>query len=335
MKTCFPRTSRLPKMVTLVALTLGMAVGSWLLLVTLTAQAAPPAQPPPQDGVTIMVISHSCTLPGLGENPPNDTYHEAALLQAGQPQTHTLDSGGQEEGTRDKDWFEFTVPAGQVFTLSTTIPTDVLTMTNKLTMTEVSLFTSTETAQEESPAAISPSGELGWVASSSPSTQTFWVQVVNPFAGSQDPTHNFCDVAYNLELRLLGNLAHSGTAKTAESGPGRTLTYTIILSNTGEMLEPVLITDTFPTGVNVLTVTVVPSSVTTELLTTATALSWTGWVSGYSSVQFTINATATKTITDVANTAWITAREVFSRTHPNVTFGPEGVFLPIILKNSS
>jgi uncharacterized repeat protein (TIGR01451 family) len=158
--------------------------------------------------------------------------------------------------------------------------------------------------------------------------------VRNPSAASQDPSNNFCDVAYNIQLRRVGTLAHSGTLKNAEAGPGRTLTYTLILSNAGEMLNPVVVTDTLPDGVY-LTGLTYPSSVTIDYLTTTTSLSWTGWISDYSSVQLTINATATQGITDVQNTAWITVTDVFSVTSNNPEFGPEGVFLPIILKNFS
>jgi uncharacterized repeat protein (TIGR01451 family) len=326
MKICFLRTSRLLKIVTLVAVTIGMAVG-FLVLDNLIAQAAPPTPGP----ITILGIIHQCNDPLLKEEPLNDTYQSAELLQAGQVQTHTLDSGG-DLGTHDKDWFEFTVLAGQVFTLSTTMPTNVLTLTNQLTTTEISLFTSTTTALSDNPAYTS-TNELGWVAPGSPVTQTFWARVRNPYAFSQDPSESFCDVIYNVELRLLGDLDNPGTQKLAEAGAGRTLTYTLILSNTGETLSLAVVTDAFPTGVNVLTVTVSPTSVTTNLLTSATDLSWTGWVPAYSNLQFTINATVTQDITDVRNTAWITAQQVISRTSENVTFGPSGVFLPIILKN--
>jgi uncharacterized repeat protein (TIGR01451 family) len=334
MKVCFLRTSQLLKIATLVAVTIGMVVGFWVLD-HLLVQAAPPAQGP----IGVLEINHRCN-----EAPLNDTYDSADLLKARQAQTHTLDSGGGEGGgepgdwgTHDKDWFEFTVLAGQGFTLSTTIPPTVLTMTNILTQTEISLFTSTTTALSDSPAYSSTqagTNELGWIASSSPATQTFWARVRNPSAASQDPSNNFCDVAYNIQLRLVGTLAHSGTLKNAEAGPGRTLTYTLILSNAGEMLNPVVVTDTLPDGVY-LTGLTYPSSVTIDYLTTTTSLSWTGWISDYSSVQLTINATATQGITDVQNTAWITVTDVFSVTSNNPEFGPEGVFLPIILKNFS
>lgn len=314
-------TSPLPKIVVLATITIGMLVGFWALD-SLMAQAAPP---PPEGPIIILGINHLCQDPLLRENPLNDTYQSATLLPAGHTQTHTLDSGGLL-GTHDKDWFYFSAPAGQVFTLSTSIPA-----ASVLTTTQISLFTSTQTAYSDSPAANSLSGKLAWT---SPAAQTFWVRLRNPFSDIQVSTNDFCDVIYQLTLEFAGNLDHSGTHKLAEAGPNRTITYTITLSNTGEMLEPVVVTDTLPAGVNLLSVTVSPTSVTTALLTSTTGLTWTGWIAGYSSVQFSLNATATQGITDVQNTAWITAAgHMISRTSNNVVFGPSGVFLPIIFKN--
>jgi uncharacterized repeat protein (TIGR01451 family) len=302
-------------------------MASWFLVLNnLSTQAAPPLQGP----ITTLGINHQCNDLSLQEDSLNDTYESATVLQTGQPQTHTLDSGGNS-GTHDKDWFIFTVPAGQVFTLSTIIPT-----TSVLTMTQISLFTSTDTAQSDSPAAISSSGELGWTASISPVTQSFWARVRNPFAAGQDDTNHFCDVIYNIKLIFPGDLNNPDTLKSGQVGPNRTLTYTIMLHNTGEMLEPVTVTDTFPAGVNVLAVTVSPSSVTTMLLTSTTSLTWVGKVPGYSSIQFSVSTTVTEGAGPLSNTVWIQAGKTISRTSEDIYPGPEPsgrIFLPIILKS--
>ena len=318
------RTSRLLKAVAPVAVVFGMVVGVWVLD-RQVARAAPPTPEP----IGPLGIIHQCDAPGLQENPLNDTYQSARPLGAGQPQTHTLDSGGTL-GTHDKDWFEFTVTAGQVFTVSTSIPQGSV-----LTTTQISLFTSTTSAYSDHPAASTLSGELGWVAPGSPVTQTFWVRVVNPHSDIQDPQNNFCDYIYDIDLTLQGNLNHAGTLKTAAVGSGRSITYTIVLSNIGnELVAPVEVTDTLPAGTYLVMVTVTPSTATTELLTSSTMLTWTGSVAGLSNVQFTVNATATREITGaMPNTAWITTQETISKTSEFVPFGPTGVYLPIILKN--
>ncbi len=211
------------RIVVLAALASGMVVGAWALLAGQTAWAAPPAQG--QGPITILGITHTCTEAGLRENPLNDTSDRATPLLARVPQTHTLDSGGPDDGgssagTHDKDWFTFSVGAGQVFTVSTTLPAGSI-----LTTTEIALFTSSEAADAgTNPAAVTTSFDLGGVAASSPATQTFWVRVVNPYAEFQDPSHNFCDVLYEIALRLGGSLDNSGTLKLAEAGEDRTLT---------------------------------------------------------------------------------------------------------------
>ncbi len=251
-------------------------------------------------------------------------------MQAELIQIHTLDSGGGS-GTHDKDWFIFTVPAGQVLTLSTTIPA-----TSVLTMTQISLFTSTDRALGDHPSATSLSGELGWTALTSPVTQSLWARVRNPFAGSQNDANNFCDVIYNMKLGYLGDLDNPGTLKLAQTGPNRALTYTIMLHNTGEMLEPVTVTDTLPMGVNLQTVTISPTSAITTLLTSTNSLTWIGKVAGYSQVEFTVNTTVTEGAGSLQNTAWILANKTISRTSEDVNFGPEpagGIFLPIIFKS--
>jgi len=205
-----------------------------------------------------------------------------------------------------------------------------------LTTTEIALFTSSAAAHSgTSPATVTTSGELSWVAAGSPATQTFWVRVVNPYAESQDPTEYFCNVLYHITLRLGGSLNNPDTYKSAEAGPGRTVTYTLVLSNAGEALAPVIITDTFPAGVSVLTVTVSPSSIISGLLTSATNLTWTGSVTGNGSVHFVINTTVAKGITtSLVNTAWITANgELISRASEEVAVTEQPkVFLPIILR---
>jgi uncharacterized repeat protein (TIGR01451 family) len=335
MKDCLFRPHPvLLRIVALVAIASGMVAGAWALLASQTAQAAPPAQG--QGPIGILVITHTCMEAGLNEDPLNDTSDQATLLLARQPQTHTLDSGGPDDGgssagTHDKDWFTFTVGAGQVFTVSTTMPAESI-----LTTTEIALFTSSVAAQMGThPAAVTTSGDLGWVAAGSPATQTLWVRVVNPYAAVQDPTHNFCDVIYHIALRLGGSLDNSGTLKSAEAGPGRTLTYTLVLSNAGEALSPVVVTDTFPAGVNVLTVTVSPSSIISDLLTSTTGLTWTGSVTDYGSVQLVINTIVDKDIkTSLVNTAWITANGgLIGRASNEVTVTEQPrVYLPIILR---
>jgi len=315
------QTSRLLKLITLAVLAAGL-FGWILLLESLPTQAQGP--------ITTLGINHQCDDPLLKEEPLNDTYDAATALQAGQPQMHTLDSGGTL-GTHDKDWFVLSVPAGQVFTLSATLPA-----TSVLTTTEISLFTSTADAQNDTPAASSSSSELGWSAGASPATQSFWVRVRNPFAANQNPANNFCDVIYNLKLGYPGNLDNSGTFKLATTGPNRTLTYTVVLSNIGELVEPVTVTDTMPAGVNLLAVTVNPTLVTTALLTTTTGFTWTGTAPGYSKVLFTINTTVEEGAGSLQNTVWIQAGQVFSRTSGEASPapGPGGnIYLPLIFKN--
>ena len=307
----------------------GMVIGAWALLASQVAQAAPPGQG--QGPITILGITHVCTETDGAEVPLNDTSDQATPLLARQPQSHTLDSGGSDEvpqpGTHDKDWFTFTVGAKQVFTVSTTIPSGSI-----LTTTEIALFTSSTTALTgTNPAASTHSGELGWVAANSPATQTFWVRVENPYAEFQDPSHNFCDVRYQIALRLGGSLDSS--KKSAAAGLG-TITYTIALSNTGEMLSPVIVTDTFPAGVNVLTVTVSPPSAASGLISSTSSLIWTGSVTDYGSVKLVINATVNKGIkTSLVNTAWITANgSLIWRSSNEVTVAEQPkVYLPIIL----
>ena len=335
MKDCLFRPHPvLLRIVALVAIASGMVVGAWALLASQTAQAAPPAQG--QGPITILVITHTCTEAGLNEDPLNDTSDQATLLLARQPQTHTLDSGGPDDGgssagTHDKDWFTFTVQAGQVFTVSTTLPAGSI-----LTTTEIALFTSSVAAQiGTNPAAVTTGGDLGWVAAGSPATQTFWVRVVNPYAYSQNRTNDFCDVVYHIALRLGGSLNNADTLKSGEAGPGRTVTYTLVLSNAGEALSPVIVTDTLPAGVNVLTVTVSPSSVISELITSTTNLTWTGSVTDYGSVQLVVHTIVDKDIkTSLVNTAWITANGgLISCTSGEVTLVDQpGVYLPIILR---
>jgi uncharacterized repeat protein (TIGR01451 family) len=300
------------------ALTLGL-FGWFLVLEGLQAQGP----------ITTLGINHQCNDPLLKEEPLNDTYQAAAGLQAGQPQIHTLDSGGNL-GTHDKDWFVFSLAAGQVFTLSTTIPA-----TSVLTMTEISLFTSTTGAQSDNPAASSLSGQLGWSAALSPATQLMWARVRNQFAAGQEPANNFCDALYEVTLKYPGNLDNADTLKLAATGPNRTLTYTVALSNVGELIEPVTVTDTLPAGVNLLAVTISPASVTTALLTTTISFTWTGLAPGYSNVQFTLNTTVSTEAGSLRNTVWILAGNVISRTSEEVTFAPGtngNLYLPIILK---
>jgi len=287
-------------------------------------RAAPPAQ-----GPTPLGINHQCTDPALQESPLNDTYQAATPLLPGQPQLHTLDSGGTL-GTHDKDWFNFTVSAGQPFTLSTTIPAASI-----LTTTEISLFTSAGAAQSDLPAASSTGGQLSHTAAAGPPLQLFWVRVRNPFAAAQNDTNSFCDVQYRLSMILPGKLDTPGSLKLAAGGPNRTLTYTLVLSNIGQMLAPVTVTDTFPTGVNATSVTVWPTSATTSLVTSTKSLTWVGLVTGYSSVRFTMRTQATEQAGSLRNTAWIYATKLFSRTSEDITFAPEpgGIYLPLILKN--
>jgi uncharacterized repeat protein (TIGR01451 family) len=336
MKDCLFRPHPvLLRIVALVVLTSGMMVGAWTLLASQTAQAAPPAQG--QGPITILGITHTCTEAGLSEDPLNDTPDQAVLLQARQPQTHTLDSGGADDGgpsagTHDKDWFTFSVGAGQAFTVSTTLPAGSI-----LTTTEIALFTSSVSAQAgTNPAATTTSGDLGWVAAGSPATQTLWVRVVNPYAEAQDPSNYFCDVLYQIALRLGGSLDNAGTLKTAEGGAARTLTYTLVLSNAGEALSPVVVTDAFPAGVSVLTVTVSPSSVVSELITSPTGLTWTGSVTDFGSVELVINTIVDKGIkTSLVNTAWITANgSLIWRASGEVAVEEQPkVYLPIIILN--
>ncbi len=331
MKDCLFRPHpALLRIVALVAIASGMVVGAWALLASQTAQAAPPAQG--QGPIGIMGITHTCTVPGLAEPVPwNDTADYATPLLVRQPQIHTLDSGGPDNGgssagTLDKDWFSFTVGAGQVFTVSTTMP---ISPESILTTTEIALFTSSTTAN---PVITTRSGDLGWVAASSPATQTFWVRVVNPYADNQDPTNHFCDVIYHIALRLGGSLNNS--EKLVEPGLG-TITYTIILSNAGEMLSPVVVTDAVPAGVNIVTVTVSPPSATSELISPTTGLTWTGSVTDYGSVELVINATVDKGIkTSLVNTAWITVNGNFIwRASVEATVEePPKVYLPIIFR---
>jgi uncharacterized repeat protein (TIGR01451 family) len=333
MKDClFRPLPVLLRIVALVAIASGMVVGAWALLAGQTAQAAPPAQG--QGPITILGITHICTETGLAEAPLNDTADKATPLLARQPQVHTLDSGGSDEvpqpGTHDKDWFSFSVGAGQVFTVSTTIPGGSI-----LTTTEIALFTSySEAISGTNPAAVTTSGNLGWVAAGSPATQTFWVRVVNPYAAVQDPSNNFCDVLYQIALRLGGSLDNPDTRKVAEAGPDHTLTYTLVLSNAGEELSPVVVTDTFPAGVDVLTVTISPSSVISELLISSTGLTWTGSVTDYGSVQLVLNTIVDEGIkTSPVNTAWIAANgALIPRASEEVPLTEQPkVYLPIIL----
>jgi uncharacterized repeat protein (TIGR01451 family) len=307
-----------------IIITAGMA-GWFLVLDNLRSLAAPPAQEP----ITTLGINHQCNDPFFQEDPLNDTYEAATVLVPGQSQIHTLDSGG-DSGTYDKDWFVFTVPAGQALTLSITIPP-----ASALTMTQISLFTSTDTAQSDYPAATSLSGELGWTAQTSPVTQSLWARVRNRFSADQDDTNNFCDVIYNIKLRHPGDLDNPDTLKSVQLGTNRTLTYTIMLRNTGEMLAPVTVTDTLPAGANLRTVTISPTSATTMLLTNSTTLTWIGQVTAYGTVKFTVTATATEGTGSLQNTAWILANKIITRTSEDINFGPElpeGIFLPIIFK---
>jgi uncharacterized repeat protein (TIGR01451 family) len=333
MKDCLFRPHPvLLRIVVLVAIASGMVLGAWALLAGQTAQAAPPAQG--QGPITILGITHVCTETDGVEDPLNDTPDQATPLLAREPQTHTLDSGGPDDGgasagTHDKDWFTFTVSAGQAFTVSTTIPGGSI-----LTTTEIALFTSYATAvtgTDSVAADVTTSGDLGWVADSSPATQTFWVRVVNPSAADQDPSDSFCDVVYQIALRLGGSLENS--EKIAVGGLG-TITYTIVLSNAGEMLPSVTVTDTFPSGVNVVTVTVSPPSAESGLVSDTTGLTWTGSVTDYGSVELLINATVDKGITtSLVNTAWITANgSLIWRSSEEVTVTQQPkVYLPVLL----
>ncbi len=317
----------------LVLITTGIVIGAWALLAGQAAQAAPPAQG--HGPITILAITHTCTEAGLRENPLNDTSDQAMPLLARIPQTHTLDSGGPDDGgssagTHDKDWFTFVVGGGQVFTVSTTLPAGSI-----LTTTEIALFTSSVAAQMGThPAAITTGGDLGWVAPSSPAAQTFWVRVVNPYAASQDPSDSFCDVIYRIALRLGGSLDNDDTAKSGVAGPGRAVTYTLVLSNAGEALSPVVVTDTMPAGVNLVAVAVSPSSIVSNLVTSATGLTWTGSVTDYGSVRFVIRTTVDQGIdSSLVNTAWITANgsRIQRASNEVVLAERPGVYLPLIL----
>ncbi len=333
MKDCLFRPHPvLLRIVALVAITSGMVVGAWALLASQPALAAPPAQG--QGPIGILGITHTCTAGEGVEFPLNDTADQATPLVARQPQTYTLDSGGSDPGTggsagtHDKDWFSFTVGAGQAFAVSTTPG-------GTLTTTEIALFTSFASAQAgTNPAATTTGGDLGWNAAGSPATQTFWVRVVNPYAADQ--SGDFCEVKYRIALRLGGSLDNASTIKSAEAGPARTVTYTLVLSNAGEALSPVVVTDALPTGVNVLTVTVTPSSAASGLISDTTSLTWTGSVADYESVQFVINAIVDDDIeSSLVNTAWITANGVLIwRASGEVTvIDQPKVYLPIIVVN--
>lgn len=318
-------------------------LSSLLFLNYLSARAAPPAQGP----IEIAEIIHACQIEGLAEEPLNDTYISATLLIPGdEPVLHSLDSGGVDDtgpysdtvGTFDKDWFEFIALSGQAITLTVDFPvlTPTYSLTNLLTMTEISLYTSAATAMSGTPALSSTSGQLVWQAASSPASQTFWVRVVNPDAAGQDPTtgNGFCDYAYSLKAQLSGKLNQSETFKEGVvSEDKKTITYTIVLKNAGEPLPGVVVTDTMPTNIELQLATAEPDPPGPQPLTTTTSMTWTGTVTGYGSTTLTLKTAVVGLAEDGVNVAWISATERFTVASGALDLGG-GIFLPIILKSS-
>ncbi|MFQ5578964.1 MAG: hypothetical protein ACE5G8_18455, partial [Anaerolineae bacterium] len=177
-------------------------------------------------------------------------------------------------------------------------------------------------------------GQVSWTAPATATHQSVWALVRNPYAAGQT---SFCDAAYRVELAAPGgNLDNPDTYKTAVTGPNRTITYTIVLSNSGQPHNAITVTDRLPAGVSLLSAAVSPAGAAAGLISSTTAITWVGQVGQAQQVEITLAAVAGPDAGSLENTARIDAGQPFLRTSEAVTFAPEPqsffIYLPTVAK---
>lgn len=288
-------------------------------------------------GDSVVIISASDCI--LDSYEPDDNSAQSPVVDLAQYNTVVITHSHAFHLPTDQDWLNLTVRPGGRYEFATA---DL----GPLADTRLILYAAdgaTILAENDDADTNVQYSRINWTAPLTPLNQTVYLATAQTAFNAHS-----CSTGYTLSLTqtMGGDLNNSDKQVEPASTDlllADPLTYTITLINSDPLAAaaPVLVTDTLPATVTMVSLNICGGAGQYEqyqLLTTTSSLTWQGALGPAAQVNLCIKGVVAATPWTSINTAWISWNDqVISRSTGSNTPAPPGgnsdIYLPIILKN--